>query len=212
MIIEDLNKYYEKIGNSGKHAAYFYITDVSSCPRALYFSMTGEEGEKINIEGIRRMKMGNKLHESIVGDLFSAGVRIVASEISIPENDFIHGRADVIISHKNELVVVDIKSIAGYGYKLITDNKLNSEHIDQVNLYLHFFNLKKGLIIYTNKNTQELIEIPVEYNELRALELLENLKILKQKINKKEIPDIPENIESWKCSYCKFKETCKVTK
>jgi len=208
VIVDKLHEYYERLSNS-KHAKYFYVTDIAGCPRAVFFSMTGEIGEKTPAGGIKKMRMGSKIHEHLMGDMFSSGMRVVASEISIPDNELIHGRADCIVCIDNELILLDFKSIMSFGYKIINDKKLNEEHIAQVNLYLHFFNLKRGFLIYMNKDNQDLLEVEVLYDEKKALECLDKLKDLRLKIDNKILPEIPTNLEGWKCAYCSHRKLCK---
>ena len=85
------------------------------------------------------------------------------------------------------------------------------ENVDQVQLYMHFFKVKKGILLYVNKDNQELKEFVLDYNPLRAENLIENLKQLKVKIDSDIVPSrIPTYPSDWQCQYCAFKEICKM--
>lgn len=207
MIIEKLNEYYSQLTKRDKRS-YFYISQASACERQVYYEMLGYEGAPESAEGMRKMRAGSHSHIRLLSDLHSAGVRVVASEVSVPDNDLIHGRCDCIINDSGEDIVVDFKTSASYGFNLLKDNIKNPEHELQVQLYLHFLKKKWGLLVYECKDTNELHEIAVEYNKALCEQTLEKLKKLKEKIEAKQLPDIPQDIAAWKCNYCRFKEQC----
>lgn len=83
------------------------------------------------------------------------------------------------------------------------------ENIDQIQLYLHFFKIPKGILLYVNKNSLELKEFIIEYDRSRALNLLKTLENIKGKIDKNIIPErLADYPNSWQCKYCQFKEIC----
>ncbi|PJA84072.1 MAG: hypothetical protein CO145_02540, partial [Candidatus Nealsonbacteria bacterium CG_4_9_14_3_um_filter_37_13] len=84
-----------------------------------------------------------------------------------------------------------------------------AENVNQLQLYLHFFKIPKGILLYVNKDTLELKEFLVNYNPTLAQALLKDLAILKSKLNANIIPQrLPEYPENWQCQYCQFKEIC----
>ncbi len=86
------------------------------------------------------------------------------------------------------------------------------ENVDQLQLYLHFFKIKKGILLYVNKDNQELKEFAIDYNPSRAKALLESLSKLKEQIDSNIIPSrLPEWPDNWQCQYCQFKEVCQMT-
>jgi len=83
------------------------------------------------------------------------------------------------------------------------------ENIDQIQLYLHYFNVSKGILLYVNKDNQELKDFVVQYNKKRALSLLSGLKDIKKKIDQNVIPDrLLDYPNNWQCRYCQFKDIC----
>jgi CRISPR/Cas system-associated exonuclease Cas4 (RecB family) len=83
------------------------------------------------------------------------------------------------------------------------------ENINQIQLYLHFFKIPKGILLYVNKDTQGLKEFLINYDRKRAENLMEELVNLKKKIDLNIIPDrIPTWPQDWQCQYCQFREIC----
>jgi CRISPR/Cas system-associated exonuclease Cas4 (RecB family) len=132
-----------------------------------------------------------------------------AAEVKIPPHELISGRADAIVTLNNELYVVDFKSMNSLVFKNL--NAPKEENVNQIQLYLHFFKIPKGILLYINKDTLELKEFFIQYDSKLAKKLLDDLYILKQKIDSNIVParliDFPNN---WQCQYCQFFEICKM--
>jgi CRISPR/Cas system-associated exonuclease Cas4 (RecB family) len=207
MLKELINKYYSEL-KKDREQHHFYITDAGKCPRAIFFKFKKAPSEEIEPRILMMFDHGDHIHQLIMKPLFGVKeIRVVASEINIPPQELITGRADAIISDGKDLYVLDIKSINGQIFNSLDEPK--QEHINQIQLYLHFFKQKKGILLYVNKDTQELKEFFVDYNSKIAENLLKELQILKTKIEKNIIPprlkDWPEN---WQCQHCYFKSIC----
>jgi len=138
-------------------------------------------------EIMRLFDHGDSIHRLIMKPLLSMRkIHVVASEVDIPPRSLISGRADIIVSDGTDLYVVDIKSMNSMVFKNLDEPK--QEHIDQVQLYLHYLDPKKGILLYVNKDSQELKEFEIEYNPKRAQFLLESFRNLKKKIDSNVIP------------------------
>jgi CRISPR/Cas system-associated exonuclease Cas4 (RecB family) len=187
---------------------HFYITDAGRCPRAVFFKFKNVPREEIEARVLRMFDHGDYIHQLIMKPLLSIReIRVVASEINIPPQELITGRADAIISDSKEQYVLDIKSMNGMIFNNL--NQPKEENVNQLQLYLHFFKIPKGILLYVNKDTQELKEFLVEYNPAIAQKLLKDLADLKIKIDSNIVPQkIPAWPEGWQCKYCQFKEIC----
>ncbi|HEX9502853.1 MAG TPA: hypothetical protein VF974_00840 [Patescibacteria group bacterium] len=122
-----------------------------------------------------RFKSGWKLHEKYQ-ELFLKYGKVVYfnDNLTTPELDYSHFddtrllwfSPDAILEVEGERMVIEIK-----GYKAETFDKMDESGdppIDahkQVNLYLHLLELKHGLILVENKNTQEPKVWCVEYDK-----------------------------------------------
>ena len=115
---------------------------------------------------------------------------------------------DSILSWEDELYVLDIKSMNSFLFKNLIQPK--QENVFQLQLYLHFFGIKKGILLYVNKDTQELKEFIILYDRVLSTKLLKDLESLKTKI---DLNTIPKRLLSYpkdkECQFCQFREICK---
>ena len=133
---------------------------------------------------------------------------MVTTEISIPSQEIISGRADAILCINNENYVLDIKSMNSMIFRNL--NQPKEENIYQIQLYLHYFNIKKGILLYIDKDQQNIKEFVVDYDAELVKSLLDKFYSLKTKVEENIVPermqDYPKN---WQCQYCQFKDICK---
>lgn len=210
MLKELIDKFYlDK--QKDKEQNHFYITDAGRCPRAIFFKFKNAPREAIEPNILRMFDHGDHIHQLIMKPLYSVrDVHVVASEVNIPPQELVSGRADAIMSDGRENYVLDIKSMNSMIFRKLTEPK--EENINQVQLYMHFFKIPKGILLYVNKDSQDLKEYIVEYDRMRAESLLEQLTDLKGKIEKNIIPTrIGSWPADWQCRYCQFREICSMT-
>ena len=207
MLKELIDKFYlDK--QKDREQQHFYITDAGKCPRAIFFKFKNVPKKKMEARILRMFDHGDYIHQLIMRPLLSIKeIHIVASEVAIPPQELISGRADAIISDSKEMYLLDIKSMNSMVFKNLEQAK--EENIDQIQLYLHYFKISKGILLYVNKDTQELKEFVVSYDKSRAQALLDDLNQLKIKIDSNILPDrILDYSNNWQCQYCQFKEIC----
>jgi CRISPR/Cas system-associated exonuclease Cas4 (RecB family) len=157
---------------------------------------------------LRLFDRGDYIQMQILNSLFSMGL-VRASEVGIPPQELISGRADAIITLDNELYVVDFKSMNSMIFKKLNEPK--EENVNQLQLYMHFFKIPKGILLYISKDDLDLKEFLIKYDKNRAEKLLKNLFDLKIKIDNDIVPEITlETKTNWQCRYCQFKEICKI--
>lgn len=207
MLKELIDKFYlDKQKN--REQLHFYITDAGRCPRAVFFKFKNVPREAMEAKVLRMFDHGDYIHQLIMKPLLGIrDVHVVAAEVNIPSQEIISGRADAIISDGKELHILDIKSMNSMIFKNLTKPK--EENVDQIQLYLHFFKVPKGILLYVNKDTQELKEFAIDYDGVRAVALLSSLENLKKQIDSDIVPGRIANYPAdWQCQYCQFKEVC----
>ena len=107
----------------------------------------------------------------------------VAEEQSVYLNDPpIAGRYDFLIQHEvYGKTVVELKSINDKGFKsLITDPK--PDHYLQLQMYLNLLKLKHGIVLYENKNDQQVKCFEVIRNEEVWTQLLEKCERIRRMV------------------------------
>jgi len=166
-----------------KEQHHFYVTDAGKCPRAIFFKFKNVPRKAMEANILRLFDHGDYIHKLIMRSLLGTReIHVVASEINIPPQEIISGRADAIISDGRGLYVLDIKSINSMGFKCLTGPK--EENINQLQLYLHYFKIPKGILLYVNKDNQELKEFIIDYNQSLSKTLISELNNIKINIEK----------------------------
>jgi hypothetical protein len=134
----------------------------------------------------------------------------VAAEVPLPPNPLFHGRADAIISLGGENFVVEIKSVHPYQFDQ-TVARPRRDHYLQLQLYLHYLDVPRGIILMENKANQALREFVVERDEETVRRVLEQFQDLHRLIFREgKLPPLPDKSE-WEydqCRYCPFTEFC----
>ncbi len=228
MLKELIDKFYlereKEKRKKEKERIRFFISEAGKCPRMIFFRFKKAPAEEIEPERLRIFEEGEIIQQRILRHLFSLGI-VRATEIQIPPQELIAGRADAIVSFTDKTFsdfgieikekiepgipyVLEIKSISGK----INSKKLPlQDHINQLQLYLHYFKIKKGILLYLNKDTQEISEFLFDYDQNLVENILNWFSKLKEKIEADIIPvrltDWPEN---WQCQKCEFFEICKI--
>jgi len=189
-----------------KEQTRFYISDVGKCPRSTFFKFKNAPRKKMEPRVLRIYERGEYLHRNIFNILYRLKIGIT-TEVTIPAQEIVSGRADAILCIKNENYVLDIKSMNSMVFRNLIEPK--EENVYQIQLYLHYFNIKKGILLYIDKDQQDIKEFLINYDEKLVQSLLKDFEDLKIKIDSNVIPQrIPEWPENWQCKYCQFKETC----
>ena len=95
MLKELIDKFYIE-NQKNKDQAKFYITDAGKCPRAVFFKFKNAPRESLDARILRICEHGEHMHRNIFNIL--SRLRIgVTTEIPIPAQEIISGRADAIL-------------------------------------------------------------------------------------------------------------------
>jgi len=205
MLKELIDKFYlEQEGR--KNQLHFYITDAGKCQRAIFFKFKNVAAQKADPRLLRIFEHGELLHRNIFNILYRLKIG-VTTEVKIPEQELISGRADAILCLGGENYVLDIKSINSMAFRKLMAPK--EENFYQIQLYLHYFKIQKGILLYIDKDQQEIKEFVVNYEPNLTNQLLIGFTQLKKKIETDTLPvalfDYPTN---WQCGYCQYRQIC----
>jgi len=204
-IIDDYYKEQNKLRRKGQKK--FWISDAGECPRVVFFKFKEAPQKELEPNVLRIFERGDYIHEKIRRVLFSKGL-IQASEVEIPPEEIISGRADAIVNINGQLYVLDIKSVDGRKFQTIKDEPL-IENVCQLQLYLHFFKIEKGILLYESKDSSELKEFVIPYNKEMVEKLLKGIENLFEKVENDIIPArLPDYPYNKRCKYCRFREIC----
>lgn len=163
--------------SSGK----FSSSSVGCCWRKKYLQLKGLYKEIYDEKTLRTFKIGDNFHRLICGELLNksenTNIKVVAMEVDIPEQRYISGRMDIVMSNSTtgEIIVVDVKSCGDYTLNKIKERKCPDNYIDQVNLYCHFLKIKRGFLLFFGKHKGELEEYEVKYDRARAERVIKEI-------------------------------------
>ncbi len=205
IMLKDLINGFYRDSFESRERAYFYVSDVGKCPRALYFHFKDVPRERPDPRVLRIFDEGEYTHRRLLSVLYSLGI-VQASEVRTPPDDLIHGRTDAIVTLNEKPYIVEFKSSAGYKFTKLKEPR--QDHVDQTQLYMHYFNIPRAILLYENKNTQHLKEFELEYDEERVEDLIKGFEFLRGQIEKDIIPEIPADIPKWRCRYCEYRTEC----
>lgn len=207
MLKELIDKFYiENQKNNGQ--IKFYITDAGKCSRAVFFKLKNAPRQAMDARILRIFEHGEHIHRNIFNILYRLKIG-VTTEIPIPSQEIISGRADAILCINNENYVLDIKSINSMIFRNL--NQPKEDNLFQLQLYMHYFNIKKGILLYIDKDQQNIKEFTVDYDQELVKGLLDGFYDLRAKIEANSVPGrLPDYPLNWQCSYCQFKEICKI--
>jgi len=208
MLKEIIDKFYLDRQKDRKNQVNFYISEAGKCPRQVFFKFKNAPAREMEPSFLRLFDHGESMHKLIMKPLLSTReIHVVASEVDIPPQELVRGRADAVISDGRQLYVLDIKSMNSMVFKNLQEPK--EENVDQLQLYLHYFRIPKGILLYVDKDKLELKEFLIDYNKERAEFLLKGLASLKKKIDSNIVPArISGYPDFWQCQYCQYREVC----
>jgi len=210
MLKELIDKFYLDRQKDKKGQTRFYVSEAGKCPRLVFFKFKNAPARDLDANFLRLFDHGEHMHQLIMKPLLSTrDIHVVSSEVDMPPQELVRGRADAVLSDGKELYVLDIKSMNSMVFKNLTQPK--EENVDQLQLYLHYFKIPKGIILYVDKDKLQLKEFLISYNKTRAEKLLNNLAVLKKQIDGNTVPSrLPDHPDNWQCRYCQFIEVCNV--
>ena len=204
MLIEHIDNFYRK-EPPAKERTNFYISEADNCPRQTYYSFKNKPKATTEPQVKRILEQGEYTHLRLMSALFGMGI-VRAVEITIPPNELFRGRADAIITFNDEPYLLEIKTVKDYAFKIM--EKPTAAITKQVQLYLHYFNLDKAIVIVENKDTQALKEFIVEKDQKLIDGLLQQFDYLQDQVGSNVVPQKPEDLAAWKCKLCAY-QFCK---
>lgn len=210
MLKDIINKFYldKEKDKRNKAQTSFYVSQAGKCPRQVFFKFKNAPAKEKEPNILRLFDHGDHMHQLIMKPLLSTrDIHVVAAEVNISPGQLVRGRADAIVSDTKDLYVLDIKSMNSMVFRSLTEAK--EDNIDQLQLYLHYFKIKKGILLYVDKNKLQLKEFIIDYDPERVKTLLAGLEKLKKEIESNTVPSRIKTYPSdWQCKYCDFREIC----
>jgi CRISPR/Cas system-associated exonuclease Cas4 (RecB family) len=108
----------------------------------------------------------------------------------------------------NDVIIVELKSISDSGFKYLDRAGAKEAHKMQLMLYMHVMGIKQGLILYENKNTQEMKEFFIGYDAELSERIIEKVRAANSHVNAGTLPEKEYQASDFECRYCDYKDIC----
>ena len=118
------------------------------------------------------------------------------------------GIIELVKDTPKERYVIDFKTVKAEKFAFLREP--DNVYVVQINIYMWLSGVKKGIIFYEEKNSHELKEFRVNYNEEKVEEIKKNALKLNEVFKARQIPSIPKTFkkENKPCCYCEYATTC----
>lgn len=185
-----------------------------TCPRQWFYAFTGGvvREEDADAMGVANMAYGSEAHERIQKVFDKTGILVEAEREVRSEDPPIFGFADLVIKWQGEEVVGEIKTTMQESYvSKRAKNQPAGYHLLQVLIYMKVLGLNKGFILYENKNLQNLLLLPVVWNEANK-KLIDDtfdwMRAVRKNWEKGTLPKRNFTQKSKVCKSCPFTTHC----
>ena len=189
-----------------------------NCPRYWYLAFSGvmfvDDNDSI---AVANMAQGTQAHERIqklINSFEVDGVKILKEEELEIKNEYppIRGFIDLVLDWKGEKVIGEIKTTK----QEIWDTRQSTmapsaNHMLQLLTYMKLTNAKEGFFLYENKNTQQVLIIPVQMNDKNKKIIDDTFSWLCEVWDNFKDGDLPMRMftkSSASCKYCPAKKEC----
>lgn len=184
------------------------------CPRYWVQAFNGAYfDEKNDALSVNVMSFGSYAHETIQGILEDAGILVEAeTEIKL-EDPPIRGYIDAIVNWQGEHVVAEIKTTRSEAFQFRElSGKPSAQHLLQLLIYLKATGLRRGFLLYMNKNDQRIVVIPVELDETNEAIIEKAFEWMRKVRATWEAGDLPKRPfrkkDNKTCNSCPLQDMC----
>ena len=184
-----------------------------NCPRFWYYAFNGADFQEDN-DALQQANMmyGTEAGKRIATLLEKAGV-LIEAEVPIEHSDPpIGGFMDALIMWQGEEMVCEVKTTKQDQFNhRAAKMKVPGYQLIQLLTYMKVFNKQKGFFLTENKNTGELLVIPIkmtEANQALIDRVFEWMRVVYANATEGELPKRPFTQSSFECKSCPVKKTC----
>lgn len=185
------------------------------CPRYWYLAFEGNTFYEYKTgKMITNMDSGTDRHSRIQKAMEDAGILIDSERKTVNDDPPIFGFVDSFINWKDTEYIVEIKTTNQDSFdRHKRSNSASNYHILQLLIYMKIYKKKNGIIVYENKNTHELLAIPVNINQ-QHVDFVDYLFDWMREVysawTNKTLPEVPfKNNDIKICQNCPVQQACK---
>jgi CRISPR/Cas system-associated exonuclease Cas4 (RecB family) len=206
---KNVEKFMKKVSFSPSTVGYGHGT----CPRYWYIAFNGTQfNDTFDSISVATMSNGVSAHERLQKIFELTGkTKEIERELkkSYPP---IRGYADVVLDWDGKNIVGEIKTTNDQSFLVKEHNmKVSPNHLLQILIYMDIMETDEGFVLYENRNTQEILIIPIkmtEENREYIDSVYEWMKEVYKSWGQKELPKRPFRKNNKICSNCPVNKTC----
>lgn len=184
------------------------------CPRYWYIAFDGAEfTETSGATSVATMHTGIAAHDRLGELLERSSLDIEGLEVELRHDDPpIFGYIDAVINRSGEEVIGEIKTTRTEAFRARQAKMTAPDyHLIQILIYMYLRDAESGFFLYEDKNTHELLIIPVYMdNENREYveEVFDWMRMVRKSWADRVLPEIPYRKNSKVCNNCPVRDVC----
>jgi CRISPR/Cas system-associated exonuclease Cas4 (RecB family) len=184
------------------------------CPRYWYIAFDGAVFIESNTpQGVANMKTGIAAHDRLGELLERSSLNVKGLEVEFQHNNPpIFGYIDAIIDRAGEEVIGEIKTTRTEAFRARQAKMSPPDyHLIQILIYMYVREAESGFFMYEDKNTHELLIMPVymdEENKQYVEDVFEWLRTVNQSWRDRKLPEIPYRKNAKECKSCPVRDVC----
>lgn len=192
------------------------------CPRYWYLAFEGNIFEDTSTPySVANMTAGTLSHDRIQKAMLDSGVAVEyldddgkpTTEFKVTHSDPpIFGWGDAMINWEGEEIIGEIKTMPSDAFEYFKNsNKPKKGHLIQLLIYMRVLGKAKGVLIYENKNTHDLLAFPIEINDIYIAwinKTFEWMRTVRKAWEDKTLPQKNYRSNSKICKSCPVKNAC----
>lgn len=216
-MLEEASRAFDtKSGETKKNSfapSSFYPHGNGVCPRYWYYAFHGADFQYDNTARQRaNMDSGTAAGGRIAKLYDRAGLLNKAEFKVINEDPPIFGYGDLAVTWQGEPMIGEVKTTTAEKWTgMQATMKPPGYQLIQLLIYLRVMDKKKGFFVIENKNTHELLIIPVKMtptHEALVDDVFDWMRAVKKESDADHLPKRPFTQASWNCGSCPVKATC----
>jgi len=192
---------------------HYNASELGTCYREWFWRYTNPL--EINDETQMIFNMGHMYH-SFVDEVLekSKNIEVIHNEKSLLLLDnksdcVVHGRVDNVVNYNDTEYILDTKSTKSveWAEKFPT----SEDYLMQLNIYMKFFNIKKGALLYIEKATLKTYLKELNYDKKYLDMALQRIGVIDKHLKENKLPIAEGSLDSkksWKCRFCVYKDDC----
>lgn len=211
MIIESILQHFTKEEKDRDWSKGLRGSSAGKCARAIAYQIHGYEAEPLSARARMVFRMGDLVEQDLVNACLSSGVDLVnqQEEVSlIIDGVEIKGHIDGQIGS----TIIDFKSTNTFRFRECKKGTVDDSYKAQMHFYMKAKGLKNALIVYYDKNTSQVCECPVDWDDAIWNQVEQRFKAVinstKESLPGREYKLTSKGTLPWQCSYCAYNKHC----